>query len=186
MSALATTPYGRAPIPPMHAWTAVEADGDGAEAREAVLRDPASGEVLAHIAEQSAAEVRAAVARARAAQRSWGDRPVAERARLVLEWRRRLLAEAEALSEALQRQTGRPANDALLLEVLPAAHLLGHVAGRARRILAPERLWPRLPSRVAIRSMRRAAWSASSHHGARRCWRRWRTPRRPSSPAMGW
>ena len=60
-----------------------------------VSRNPATGEVLGEVPIHSAGEVRAAVARAREAQRGWAALPVRERGLRVLGFRDALRAEAE-------------------------------------------------------------------------------------------
>src|SRR5205823_5584910 len=52
-----------------------------------VSRNPANGEVLGEVPDMGAAEVKAAVARARAAQVGWGALPVRERCDRVARFR---------------------------------------------------------------------------------------------------
>ena len=62
-----------------------------------VSRNPATGEPIGEVPVMDAEEVRAAVARARAAQKEWGRLPVEERARRVLAFRDEIVTRAAAL-----------------------------------------------------------------------------------------
>ena len=63
--------------------------------------NPATGEVLREFACASAAEVNAAVARARVAQQSWGRTPVRERVRILRDFQKRLHARKRETSELI-------------------------------------------------------------------------------------
>ena len=102
--------------------------------------NPATGEVLGEVPEQGPAEVRATVARAREAQRLWGELPVAERARRVLRLRDALSERAEDLCDLISRETGKTRGEALMMEVAPIIDLATWFARRASDILAPRRI----------------------------------------------
>src|SRR5262249_7009308 len=101
-------------------------------------RNPATGEVLTEIPVAGADDVRAAVARARTAQRDWGALPVGERARRVLAFRAELVARAEEVIDAIVRESGKTRVEALGMEVLLVADLVTYFAKRAEKILAPQ------------------------------------------------
>src|SRR5690349_12270886 len=82
-----------------------------------VSRNPATGEVLGEVPEQGAEEVRAAVARAREAQRKWGQLGVRERAHRVLAFRDVIVRRADELCEAISREGGKTRAEALSMEV---------------------------------------------------------------------
>jgi succinate-semialdehyde dehydrogenase/glutarate-semialdehyde dehydrogenase len=103
-----------------------------------ISRNPATGEVLGEVPEQGEAEVRAAVERAREAQRSWGEMPVRERARVVLRFRDEVVRHAEEMCQAISRETGKTAAEALAMEVVVIADLVTYFGKRAPKILAPE------------------------------------------------
>ncbi len=103
-----------------------------------VSRNPASGEVLGEVPEQSAEEVRAAVARAREAQRKWAALTVRERAHRVLAFRDVIVRRADELCEAISREGGKTRAEALSMEVMIVADLATYFAKRAHKILAPE------------------------------------------------
>ena len=72
-------------------------------------RSPATGERLGAVEATSADEVRAAAARAAAAQPLWAAVPTAARARYVRRAARLALDELEDLALLLARETGRGA-----------------------------------------------------------------------------
>ncbi|WP_245887776.1 aldehyde dehydrogenase family protein [Geodermatophilus tzadiensis] len=80
-------------------------DPDGRE-----VLDPATGEVVGRVAERSAEDVDAAVARVRAAQPAWAARADAERIDLLNRAADAIEAAAEPLAELLSREQGKPLN----------------------------------------------------------------------------
>jgi len=103
-----------------------------------VSRNPSTGEVLGEVPEQGADEVRAAVARAREAQRKWAKLGVRERAHRVLAFRDVIVRRADELCEAISREGGKTRSEALSMEVMLVADLATYFAKRAHKILAPE------------------------------------------------
>ncbi len=103
-----------------------------------VSRNPATGEVLGEVADQGPEEVRAAVARARLAQRDWRALPIRDRARRVLALRDQVVSRADELCEAISREGGKTRHEALSMEVMVVADLATWFAKRAHEILAPE------------------------------------------------
>jgi acyl-CoA reductase-like NAD-dependent aldehyde dehydrogenase len=69
--------------------------------------NPATGETIGRAAEGEAADVDAAVAAAKRAQKAWGAMPARERGRLVAECGRRLTGHAEELGRLLSLETGK-------------------------------------------------------------------------------
>jgi acyl-CoA reductase-like NAD-dependent aldehyde dehydrogenase len=102
--------------------------------------NPATGEVLREFECASAAEVNAAVARARAAQPSWAKLPVRERVRVLREFQKRLHARKREVSELITREAGKPVVEALLTEVVVVLDAARFCIGNARRFLEPERV----------------------------------------------
>src|SRR5512139_3718191 len=82
-------------------------------------------------------EVRAAVARARRAQESWGALPIEERAARVLRFRDALIERQDEVADLLSRETGKPMMEALLHEVAPSASVATYFAKKGPEILAP-------------------------------------------------
>jgi acyl-CoA reductase-like NAD-dependent aldehyde dehydrogenase len=103
-----------------------------------VSRNPATGQVLGEIPVASADDVRAAVARARVAQRDWAQVPVAERARRVLAFRDEITTRAEEVIDLLVREGGKTRSEALGMELVVVIDLATYFAKRAEKILAPQ------------------------------------------------
>lgn len=103
-----------------------------------VVRNPATGAVLAELPEASPEDVRAAVARARAAQPAWADLPVRERLARLDRFRALLLNDRLGMAEQVTRETGKPLTEALGVDVLIALDVAKWVVQNAERILAPE------------------------------------------------
>lgn len=85
--------------------TAIEPASGGRD-----ILDPATGAVVGTVAEGNAADLDAAVARARAAQPGWDALGHAERQRLLNAAADAIEANAEALAELLSREQGKPLN----------------------------------------------------------------------------
>ena len=93
--------------------------------------NPATGEELAVLAVDGAAEVDAAVARARLAQKAWAAKTAAERGR-VLQVAARLLRERnDELAELETRNTGKPIQETRAVDVTSGAECLEYYAGVA-------------------------------------------------------
>jgi acyl-CoA reductase-like NAD-dependent aldehyde dehydrogenase len=74
------------------------------------ILDPATGEVVGRAPERSVEDLEAAVARARAAQPSWGARTDQDRIELLLRAAQAVETAAEPLAELLSREQGKPLN----------------------------------------------------------------------------
>jgi malonate-semialdehyde dehydrogenase (acetylating)/methylmalonate-semialdehyde dehydrogenase len=74
--------------------------------------DPSDGSLLARVPRSGASDVDAAVRAARGAFAAWREVPVAERARLVLALRSRLLDRAEELALSVSRENGKTLDEA--------------------------------------------------------------------------
>lgn len=100
------------------------------------VRAPATGELLGEAPDTSAAEVRAAVARARVAQAEWGARPVRERVRRIDPFRAAVARRAGEIADALVRECGKPRAEAIF-EPAIVADFASYFGKRAEEILAP-------------------------------------------------
>jgi acyl-CoA reductase-like NAD-dependent aldehyde dehydrogenase len=74
------------------------------------IPDPATGEIVGHVREQSVADLEAAIAAAKAAQPAWAALGHAKRIELLLAVADRIDAQAEPLAELLSREQGKPLN----------------------------------------------------------------------------
>ncbi|HZC24931.1 MAG TPA: aldehyde dehydrogenase family protein [Candidatus Binatia bacterium] len=80
--------------------------------------NPATGEVLGEIECASEEEVLEAVGRARAAQEAWSELGVRRRVEILRQFQRRLHEKKSKIAEAITREAGKPAAEALVTEVL--------------------------------------------------------------------
>ncbi|MFD3813203.1 aldehyde dehydrogenase family protein [Rhodococcus sp. NPDC058639] len=106
--------------------------------------DPRTGEVIAEYPIADAAEVAAAVDRARIASRWWEAQGFRGRREWLLEFKKAIASDATSLATVVSRETGKPYGDAFL-EVLLAVEHLDWAARNAKKVLRPRRV----PSGVA-------------------------------------
>lgn len=90
------------------------------------MRNPAEGEPLDDVPGTEPSAVATIVERARAAQVTWAEVPIRERAELIAKVKKRLLARAEEIAALLHRECGKPIEEAALAEVLPNADLVDY------------------------------------------------------------
>lgn len=76
------------------------------------ILNPATNTVVADVAEDSAASVRAKYARARAAQPAWAAVPMKQRLGAIEKFRERITAQHEELAQTLTREVGKPIKQA--------------------------------------------------------------------------
>jgi len=93
--------------------------------------NPATGEVLAQIRIDGAAEVDAAVARAQAAQGRWAATPGAERGRVLRRAAQILRARNDELAELETRDTGKPIQETRIVDVVSGADCLEYFGSLA-------------------------------------------------------
>ena len=105
----------------------------GGQARFKTI-NPATGEVLAEIAAAGPAEVAAAVARASAAQKGWARLPGAARGRILRRAADILRARNAELAELETRDTGKPIQETIAVDVLSGADCLEYYGGIAASI----------------------------------------------------
>jgi acyl-CoA reductase-like NAD-dependent aldehyde dehydrogenase len=96
--------------------------------------DPRTGEVAGSYPVQDAAQVDAAVHRARQAGTWWAAQGFAGRRKLLGAWRKLLLARLDGLAEVVSTETGKPLDDSRLELVLTIDHL-AWAAKNAQRVL---------------------------------------------------
>ncbi|MEO6774150.1 MAG: aldehyde dehydrogenase family protein [Kofleriaceae bacterium] len=101
--------------------------------------NPATGELLGSVPIFSAAEVEAAVARARVAAETWSTRSFAARSEELVAFRHALAAAADTVADILHRENGKPEVEALT-EVMMALGHLKHAVARAETAMAPKKV----------------------------------------------
>jgi succinate-semialdehyde dehydrogenase/glutarate-semialdehyde dehydrogenase len=107
-------------------------------ARRLRVASPVTGEIVSEIAVTSAAEVRAAVARARAAQPAWEAAGIEARARVMKRALEILIRRQESFLDVLVRETGRSRVETIMMEIFASCDSLAYHAKHAKRVLADE------------------------------------------------
>jgi acyl-CoA reductase-like NAD-dependent aldehyde dehydrogenase len=108
--------------------------------REVVSYDPATGEEVGRAPLCSEEDVARAVARAREAQKGWGALSFRERARLVMRARAIVLEEMDGVAALISRESGKPAAEAIAMEIVPTLDLMQFFARKSARLLRPEKI----------------------------------------------
>ncbi|NNG74517.1 NAD-dependent succinate-semialdehyde dehydrogenase [Rhizobium laguerreae] len=109
------------------AWTS----GDATKTFD--VSNPATGELLASLPDMGAAETRAAIDAAHAAQPAWAARPAKERSAILRKWFDLMVANADELAAILTAEMGKPFPEARG-EILYAAAYIEWYAEEAKRI----------------------------------------------------
>jgi acyl-CoA reductase-like NAD-dependent aldehyde dehydrogenase len=102
--------------------------------------NPATGEVLGELDSAGPAEVRAAVARARAAQTDWSAWGIRNRVRVLRRFQQILLAHKTDIARRITQEAGKPVVEALLTEVLVVLDAAGFLIDNSFAILCDEKL----------------------------------------------
>src|ERR1700730_4082454 len=113
---------------------------ESTQIREIISYDPATGEEIGRAALNGAAEVHSALARARAAQLAWADISFRERASVILEARKIVLAQLDEIGTLISRETGKPAAEAISMEIVPTLDLMHYFARHTARLLRPQKI----------------------------------------------
>src|SRR3954447_9550903 len=114
---------------------------NGQATREDIaVENPATGQVIATVPDQSADEVKEIAAKGRAAQPGWEALGFAGRARVMRRAQKWLLDNAERVIETIVSETGKTYEDAQLAEISYGANAFGFWAKNAERYLADERV----------------------------------------------
>ena len=116
-----------------HSWIA-NREVEGRAGRRAAV-NPATGRPFAEATLLDAAQAHEAVDAARRAFPAWSARTFRERGQVLLRVHELLLAQAEHVAALIEREQGKPAAEAHLVEVFPALEALDHLAGHAEELL---------------------------------------------------
>lgn len=98
---------------------------------------PAEGKALAEVTASTSADVESVVRRARAAQATWAEEPVAKRVKAIGGIKNAILRRAEEIATAIHDETGKPDAEALLGEVLASADVVAYWADLVADELEP-------------------------------------------------
>lgn len=107
-------------------------------ASEIVSYDPATGEEIGSVARGTATEVREAVGRARTAQKAWAALSFRERGAIVLKARAVALDQIDEIAKIIARETGKPAPEAISMEIVPGLDLMHYFARNTHDLLEPQ------------------------------------------------
>lgn len=108
------------------------------------VRNPATLEQIAELPVATAAEVAAAVARARKAQLLWQDKSFTHRAKLLYRFRDLLIDEQERLADILTAESGKPRAEVYGNELFYLCDVIGFWGKNAERFLKPKKIRPHL------------------------------------------
>ncbi len=113
---------------------------------------PATSEKLGEVPVYGAAEVRAAVERARVAQAAWARLELSERCERILRFRDALVERSDEVLDLLSRECGKPRIEALVYELIVLSDLTTWMSRNAERVLASRdvhpHLWPHRKSHI--------------------------------------
>lgn len=110
------------------------------ELNDIIVRDPATGEVVGRAPITSPSDVREAVRLARAAQPAWATLSYYQRAEVIFKARELVLAQLEEIATLISRETGKPASEAISMEVVPTLDLMHYFARNTAKLLRPSRI----------------------------------------------
>ena len=110
------------------------------ERQEIICHDPATGEEIGRVQIANAGDVRDAVMRARSAQPAWAKRSYSQRAEVILRAREVVLAELESIAKLISHETGKPAAEAISMEIVPTLDLMHYFAKETAKLLQPSRI----------------------------------------------
>ncbi|HUR67863.1 MAG TPA: aldehyde dehydrogenase family protein [Candidatus Thermoplasmatota archaeon] len=102
--------------------------------------NPATGKIVGEVPSFSRAEVHAAVARARAAQPAWAERPMAERVGHLRAFQQALVDAREEVARVVTSETGKPFVEALGVDVLSALDSIQWATRHGPRVLRAEKV----------------------------------------------
>jgi len=105
-----------------------------------VCANPATGERLGEVPAMRAPEVRARIARARAAQPSWKKTSFSERRRVLRGLLDAILDNADEICRLVAAEAGKTLESAMMGEVFPVCEKVRYILDNVERDLSPERV----------------------------------------------
>jgi len=110
------------------------------QTREIVSVDPSTGEEIGRVPLMTAADVLAAVKRARQARPAWSQLSYRTRAEYISRAREILLAQVDEIAALVSRETGKPPAEAMSMEIVPTLDLMHHFARNTERLLKRQKI----------------------------------------------
>lgn len=107
---------------------------------EIISYDPGTGKEIGRVPLCSPENVRSAVANARLAQPAWASLTFRQRARIILQARKLMLAERDELALLISQETGKPVAEALSMEIVPTLDTMHYFAHAAEDLLRPQKI----------------------------------------------
>jgi acyl-CoA reductase-like NAD-dependent aldehyde dehydrogenase len=120
--------------------TAAQSTNGHGSGAEIPVENPATGEVIAHVADMRADKVAELARLGRAAQPGWQALGFDGRARVLRNLRKWLMDNGDEVARTLVSETGKTYEDANLIELLYTGGALTYWGKHARRFLADERV----------------------------------------------
>jgi acyl-CoA reductase-like NAD-dependent aldehyde dehydrogenase len=102
--------------------------------------DPSTGEEIGRAPLMDSGDVAGALNRARAAQHDWAELSYRQRARFILRAREIVLEQLEQIATLISRETGKPAVEAISMEIVPTLDLMHYFAENTHRLLNHRRI----------------------------------------------
>src|SRR5689334_16759167 len=110
------------------------------EQEQIISHNPATGAEVGRVPQNSAEDVKSAVARSREAFKAWRKTTFAERRALVMKAREVILAQMDEIAHLISAESGKPFGEAIAMEIAPVLDLMQYFARRSEKVLAPKRV----------------------------------------------
>ncbi|HEX4717363.1 MAG TPA: aldehyde dehydrogenase family protein [Thermoleophilaceae bacterium] len=110
------------------------------EGSRIAVENPATGQIIGHVPDMGAAEVKHLVEVARAAQPAWSDMGFEARAKVLYRARKWMIDNRDRVVRTIVEETGKTPEDALLTEVFFIADSFGYWAKTAPKHLKDEKV----------------------------------------------
>jgi acyl-CoA reductase-like NAD-dependent aldehyde dehydrogenase len=110
------------------------------DSAEIISYAPATGEAIGSVPLMRAEDIARAVDAARRAQSQWAQLSFKERGAVVMRARACVLEELEEIATLISRESGKPAAEAISMELAPTLDLMQFFARRTARLLRPEKI----------------------------------------------
>jgi len=102
--------------------------------------NPATGEPLGQVRSFTTEEAKAAIERARAAQKTWAEKSLNERITYMRRFQHLLTEQADDVCRLISQENGKPLQEAMETEVMPIIDLTSYFCNNAKRILSDQRI----------------------------------------------
>lgn len=102
--------------------------------------NPATGEELGRVPIYSALDVRDALNHARIAQPGWSKLSFREREKIIMQARQIILDEVDEIAHLISHETGKPAPEAVSMEIVPSLDLMRYFASKSAEFLESQKI----------------------------------------------